>query len=225
MTDPTEHRLLTAGPGNARSRRATMLETWLDTAPPKARGSLEVYIRDGPNPAIVTAAHAVRHRRNGAWKSADRSTGPLALEVARLADCRALIGTAPAYEDANYDDTSRFKHWLARLLRDRAGFVLDIHGMKDAPADIVMGTAGGLTPAGLVETAIDAATRVGLTAIVAQTGHLGAERPSTITSFCLRELGVPAVQLELAPRLRDPDQDPDRFDRACRFLAQVARWT
>lgn len=210
---------------NARSRRATILETWLDTVPPRARGSLEVYVREGPNPAIVTAAHAVRHRRTGAWKPSDRSTGPLALEVARLADCRALISTAPAYEDANYDDTSRFKDWLARLVRDRAGLVLDIHGMKDAPADIVMGTAGGLTPAGLIETAIDAATRLGLMAVVAHTGHLGAARPTTITSYCLRELGVPAVQLELAPRLRDPDQDPDRFDRACRFVAEVTRWT
>jgi hypothetical protein len=216
---------MTTGAGNARTRRATMLETWLDTAPPKARGSLEVYVRKGPNPAIVSAAHAVRHRRNGAWKSPDRSTGPLALEVARLADCRALICAAPAYEDANYDDASLFKDWLARLVGDRPGLVLDLHGMKDDPSDIVLGTAGGRTPAGLVDHVIAAAAGVGLTAIVAHTGHLGAEGPSTITSWCLRELGVPAVQLELAPRLRDPDEDPERFDRTCRFLAEVTRWT
>jgi hypothetical protein len=210
---------------SARAKRASDLETWLAAAPPKGRGSLEVLLRDGSGPAILTAVHSVRHWRLSKWKSPDRFTGPLAVEAARAAECRALVLAAPTYADSNFDENSGLKEWLSRLAERPGSFVIDVHGMKDRGSDIIVGTAQGLTPAPLADAVLAAAAAAGFTALVSETGHLSASRSSTITSYSISTLGVPAVQLELAPSLRDPREHSVAFDRVVKFLADVARWS
>jgi hypothetical protein len=148
----------------------------------------------------------------------------MALEVARMADCCALVAVAPAYEDGNYDEASAFKTSLKQLVRGGVSFVLDIHGMKNGPQDVVVGTAGGKAPAGLVGYVAEMARAAGLSVKIADRGRLSADRDTTITSYGLVELDVPAVQIELASDLRDPAREPERYERACKFLEEAARW-
>lgn len=208
---------------SARSSRADDLERWLTTAPPKGRGAAEVILRDGPAPGVITAVHAVRHWRNGAWKVPDRFTGPLALEAARLAGARAVVVVAPSHADANYDEAPVVKRWIEQLVGGRPdSFVVDVHGMKEGDADVVVGTSGLRTPAWLLDRVTEAAEDARLSVRVANHGPLSASGDHTVTSWAMSSLQQPAVQLELAPRLRDPHERPTDFDRAAAFLAQVA---
>lgn len=208
---------------SARSRRADDLERWLATAPPKGHGAAEVLLRDGPAPGVITAVHAVRHWRNGAWKVPDRFTGPLALEAARLAGARAVVVVAPSHADANHDEAPVVKRWIEQLVGGRPdSFVLDVHGMRSGDADVVVGTSGLRTPAWLLDRVLAEARDAGLTVRVAHEGPLSASGSHTVTSWAIASLMQPAVQLELAPRLRDPHGRPADFDLAAGFLAAVA---
>lgn len=208
---------------SARSIRAGQLEAWLAAGAPKGNASLEIIVRDCPGAAILTAVHAVRHWRFGAWKYPDRFTGPLAIEAARYAECRALVVGAPSYEDSNHDEETRLKSWLRQIAARPGSYVLDVHGMKAAEVEIVIGTASGATPRRLVDIVGRAADLSGFSYRVADEGLLSGGSAVTIAAWSMRELGVPAVQLELAPSLRDPAAQPLAFDRAVRFLGEVAR--
>lgn len=167
--------------------------------------------RYGGRRLVVTAPHAVRHRRRGLDKPADLRTGGLAELLAERLGGTALGSVGRLGSDPNWDaPPTAFRTRLLEVLAAMRApaLVLDLHGMGDAwGADAVIGlgpapsrralAAGldlrdGLAAAGL-------ATAVG--------APFAATHPGTVTA-CAQGAGADAIQLELAARRRRPLRDP-----------------
>ncbi|GGM22453.1 N-formylglutamate amidohydrolase [Promicromonospora citrea] len=157
---------------------------------------------------VVTATHATNHVRDGSAKVADRGTGGLALLIAELTGCTALVA-ARTSGDANHDDDHPLKRRLAEL---RPAAVLDLHGMRSRPeSDIDLGTGDGSVPAEFVATLRRSELRVTTNALFA------AMRPTTVTSFA-QARDVPAVQVEISARFRPPSGAPEDLSRLLNAL-------
>ena len=165
---------------------------------PGAALALPVGSRAAP---LFTAPHAVNHCRAGNTKLPDRGTGGLALALHAQAGTGALVAEHDGFGDANYDTRHPLKDLLAAIA-PRA--VIDLHGMagRDRHPDVSIGTAHnarlGAPLASLAKKLLEAHSLV-----VGVDERFDASRPSTITSTA-HELGIPAIQLEIAPGLRPP---------------------
>ncbi|WP_369371873.1 N-formylglutamate amidohydrolase [Promicromonospora sp. Populi] len=147
---------------------------------------------------VVTAAHATNHERDGATKVADRGTGGLAVLLAQVTGCTALVALSTP-GDANYDEEHPLKERLAAL---RPTAVIDLHGMRSrAESDVDLGTGTGPAPAPVVAALDSSDLRVTTNAV------FDAMRPTTVTSFA-QERGIPAVQIEIGAHLRPPSGKP-----------------
>ncbi|MDR7381566.1 hypothetical protein [Promicromonospora iranensis] len=171
-------------------------------------GLLEITGSGRPN-VVVTAGHATNHERAGGTKVADRGTGGLAILLAQLTGCTALVALSTP-GDANYDEEHPLKARLAEL---RPAVVIDLHGMRSRPeSDIDLGTGTGPVPSG-VRTALDAS---GL--LVTTNEVFDAMRATTVTSFA-QSLGTAAVQVEIGAHLRLPTGTAPELVRLVTALA------
>ncbi|MFJ3404001.1 hypothetical protein [Promicromonospora sp. NPDC090134] len=152
---------------------------------------------------VVTAPHATNHERDGATKVADRGTGGLAVLLAELTGCTALVALGTP-GDANYDEEHPLKQRLAEL---RPTVVIDLHGMRSRPeSDVDLGTGSGLVPSPVVAALNDSDIRVTTNEV------FDAMRPTTVTSFA-QALGIAAVQVEIGAHLRLPSGGPEELSR------------
>jgi hypothetical protein len=198
------------------------LQAYLATRRQVLVAHTEVLVALAEHPVLLTAPHGKLHVRDGARKHSDDNTTVLAIEAARASGARSIVLAAPAGEDANWDPGSRFRGIVLDLLRMQPGVLIDVHGMRDVHGpDVIAGTAGGATPAWLIEIIAGAATDFRIALEVRDRGPLSAGG-RTLTAQVLRELGQPAVQLEFATRVRSPRSDPDRFSEMVAFLAAIA---
>ncbi|MEV0894209.1 hypothetical protein [Promicromonospora sp. NPDC050262] len=165
-------------------------------------GLLEIAGTTRPD-VVVTAPHATNHERDGATKVADRGTGGLALLLAQLTGCTALVALSTA-GDANFDEEHPLKARLAEL---RPTVVIDLHGMRSRPAsEVDLGTGTGLAPADMVAALISSSLRVTTNEI------FDAMRPTTVTSFA-QARGIASVQVEIGAHLRPPSGEPRSLAR------------
>jgi hypothetical protein len=164
---------------------------------------------------LITAAHATNHERDGAAKVADRGTGGLAVLLAQVTGCTALIALdTPG--DANYDRDHPLKKRLAEL---RPTVVIDLHGMRSrAESDVDLGTGTGTAPPAVVSALNDSSLRV----TVNQIFH--AMRPTTVTSFA-QSLSISAVQVEIGAHLRPPSGEASALARLVSALVTAVEQT
>ncbi|MFI8527661.1 N-formylglutamate amidohydrolase [Promicromonospora sukumoe] len=161
-------------------------------------GLLEVAGTERPH-VVVTAPHATNHERDGGTKLADRGTGGLAVLLAELTGCTALVALG-AGGDANYDDEHPLKERLAEL---RPTVVVDLHGMRSRPgSDVDLGTGSGPVPPAVVSALRDSDLRVTTNEV------FSAMRPTTVTAFAQAH-GISAVQVEIGAHLRLPSGTPE----------------
>lgn len=165
---------------------------------------------------VVTAPHATNHERDGATKLADRGTGGLAVLLAELTGCTALVAVG-ADGDANYDDEHPLKERLAEL---RPTMVIDLHGMRSRPgSDVDLGTGSGLVPSAIVSALSDGDLRVTTNEV------FSAMRPTTVTAFA-QARGISAVQVEIGAHVRLPSGAPKAQSRLVTALvAAIGRAT
>jgi phage replication-related protein YjqB (UPF0714/DUF867 family) len=156
----------------------------------------------GHRPILLTAPHAVAHDRDGARKAADVGTGGLAVTAAQLTGASALIATGYQHADGNHVGHGPFKT-AAAVAFQRAGTVLDLHGMGDHHGvDICLGT--GATPPGrneLLEAAHQVFTSAGFTVTIDT--PFAAPGEHTVTSTAQRA-GLAGLQVEISGWLRRP---------------------
>jgi hypothetical protein len=171
----------------------------------------------GDVPIIISSPHAVKHPREGRLKLADVFTGTLALQLASLSKTSVLVYAHTSEEDPNYDVDGPYKQQLMRLVKNTsARFVLDMHGLSQRRSeDIAIGTARGKTLGSQLEILYvftQELTRAGFTNIlIDDPERFNAARPTTITSFVWRELGIPALQLEIHKKYRNANYAPDNY--------------
>ncbi|MFI6427085.1 hypothetical protein [Promicromonospora sp. NPDC050880] len=160
---------------------------------------------------VVTAPHATNHERAGSTKVADRGTGGLAVLLAHLTGCTALVALG-APGDANFDGEHPLKDRLAEL---RPTIVIDLHGMRTrVESDVDLGTGAGLVPSAVSTLAEDSDLRVTVNQV------FDAMRPTTVTAFA-QELGIPAVQVEIGAHLRPPLGTPKAVTRLVALLTHL----
>jgi hypothetical protein len=161
---------------------------------------------------VVTAPHATNHERDGKGKVADRGTGGLAVLLAQVTGCTALVALGTS-GDANYDEEHPLKTRLAEL---RPAVVIDLHGMRSRPeSDVDLGTGTGPVPSDVV-TALD-----GSDLRVTTNEVFDAMRRTTVTSFA-QSLGISAVQVEIGAHLRPPTgADPELVRMVTALVAAI----
>lgn len=170
---------------------------------------------------VFTAPHAVNHRRNDQVKLADRGTGGLAVALHERAGVGALVTAQYVGGDANFDRSHPLKDLLFAT-RPQPRAVVDLHGMRegDGRADVVIGTSRDRVlgfPLGQVAKAFLEAEGL----VVSIDEPFDACRATSVTRFA-HDLGIPAIQLELAPTLRPPLWEPPRAKAVFRGLMALA---
>lgn len=181
---------------------------------PPADGDPFFRIEMGWLPVLVSAPHGARHWRRGRFKGEDRFTAALAYWLHRETGAHAIFSHRRASEDPNFDPGGRYKASVRRLVAAHGiCFVLDLHGMssRHGPA-VELGTMHGrscrrfapLIVAGFAAQGFDGAAPARLVVDL----NFPASGQHTVTRFAAEQLGIEAVQIELAPCCRDAQRAP-----------------
>lgn len=173
----------------------------------------------GKVPVLVSAPHACRHNRGGVEKMQEEYTGALAIYLARVCDCYAIVTRYKTREDPNWDTYSDYKNAIGRLQSEIGfRFIVDLHGMTNRyHMGVALGTikenscsADTVLPhfidAGFQLTKEHELTPDAKTAwrrvVVDHPKFTGGVVNHTVTRYGSVELGVPSVQIELSSQVR-----------------------
>jgi len=177
----------------------------------------------GELPVLVSAPHAVRHYRQKKIKMSDQFTGSIVYLLNRITGCHAIAATKLYGGDPNIDHPCIYKEKIAAFCAiQKVKFVLDIHGAaRDREFDVDFGTNGGRNLLGktrILETLEQSFRDFGLSRT--SQDHFAASGPNTVANYVARELGIPAVQVEINKQYRVPAQNPQGFHRLLGALAE-----
>jgi len=180
----------------------------------------------GKIPVLVSAPHAVRHYRHKKLKVSDLYTGSIVYLLNQLTGCHAIATTKVYGGDPNFDNPCLYKQRIAEICRrEKVKFLLDIHGAaRDREFDVDFGTHGGKTLL-LNKSLLELVEHNFLDYGFRRISHdrFAASGPNTITNYVARELGIPAVQIEINQRYRSPVQNPQGFHRLLGALVTSVR--
>lgn len=159
------------------------------------------YVR-GQIPILISAPHGARHYRacESRWKAEDAYTSSLAIVLGRLTGAHVIYLKNKAAEDPNSDIHSRYKDFLANIVRENGiRFLIDLHGAhRDQPFKIDVGTLDNSTEKSSCPTFkpfIAEAFRDYDDGLFNK--QFLAKSPGTITSFARNDLGIEAAQFEI----------------------------
>ncbi|AFM40663.1 hypothetical protein Desaci_1669 [Desulfosporosinus acidiphilus SJ4] len=173
------------------------------------------WVSIGKLPVLVSAPHAVRHYRQKKIKMSDQFTGSTVYLLNQLTGCHAIAVTNLYGGDPNFDDPCIYKERIAEICkRENVKFLLDIHGAaREREFDVDFGTNRGKTllKTSMLELVERNFQAFGLNRLTHD--HFASAGPNTITSFVARELGIPALQIEINKQYRVPAQNPKGFHR------------
>ncbi len=177
----------------------------------------EFEVVDGSIPVMVSAPHAVTHWRAGRAKESDDYTGSLALVLAELTGCHAIVATRTCGVDPNWDafEDSAYKQALVDHVREcGVGVVLDLHGMAstrgmafDVGSDdgYTVWARPGLDDWVVMELEESLGPWLELyEAPVRLNGEMAARGMNTVAQTVARETEAAALQLEISSRFRIP---------------------
>lgn len=180
----------------------------------------------GNLPVLVSAPHAVRHYRQKKIKVSDQFTGSIVFLLNKLTGCHTIATTKLYGGDPNMDNPCIYKDRIAEICsREKVKFVLDIHGAtREREFDVDFGTNSRKTlldKTRVLETLERNFQGFGLSRI--SHDHFAATGPNTIANFVARELGVPAVQIEINKQYRVPAQNSQGFHRLLGALVESVK--
>jgi hypothetical protein len=181
------------------------------------------HILSGRLPIVLSAPHAVQQRRcSGALPPAlhrsEPYTGPLAIQLNRLAGAWAIYATRPSRSDPNHAAFSTYKRFGLQQVVSRATprLILDLHGTQTTDFDIAVGTSPVLrTGRGqvLIDLLVARLSAAFDGRVVVDPPAFSANNPHTVTAHCWSTLAIPSVQLEISRALRRPRHDPVGYGR------------
>jgi hypothetical protein len=180
----------------------------------------------GKLPILVSAPHAVRYYTQKKIKMSDQFTGSIVYLLNKLTGCHALAATKLYGGDPNSDTPCLYKEKISEICgREKVKFILDIHGAaREREFDVDLGTNNGktlLTKVSTLETLEQNLRGFGLSRI--SHDYLSATGPNTIVNYAVRELGIPAVQLEINKQYRVPAQNSQGFHRLLGALTESVK--
>lgn len=180
----------------------------------------------GNLPILVSAPHAVRHYRQKKIKMSDQFTGSIAYLLNQLTGCHAIAATKLYGGDPNVDNPCIYKEKIVEICgREEVKFVLDLHGAaREREFDVDFGTNGGktlLVKTRMLELIESNFQAYGLSRI--SHDYFAASGPNTMANYIARELGIPALQIEINKQFRVPAQNPQGFHRLLGALVASIR--
>ena len=173
----------------------------------------------GRIPVLLSAPHACMHIRDGVEKMEEEFTAAIALLLAERTGAHALVTDRFNREDPNWLPGGLYKDTLGTVVRQESvALVIDLHGMTNRyGASVALGTMKGracdvasVLPAfesagfrSISEPELTTSQRHNWRNLVVDHSRFtGGLRSHTVTRFCCEQLGVSAVQVELASRAR-----------------------
>ncbi len=87
----------------------------------------------GTIPIMLSAPHAMKHYRDGAWKQADQNTDELAIAIQKATGCHVIYRNQESLNDPNFDDfeNCQYKQALKKYIEEKQiKILMDLHGSK-----------------------------------------------------------------------------------------------
>lgn len=183
-----------------------------------------VVVIDRRSPLLVVAPHAVNHHdRFGAPKLADIMTGGLACTLADALGASVIAASrrVPHWTDWN-SRTDPFGRALESIVQpDKVTLVIDVHGMLDHHGvDVCVGL--GPHPGRSERLFGDQLMSAMGDLRVTRDRPFSARGPRTVTARA-QSKGIPAVQIEIARRFRDPVLQPEAAAHVLAGLVEMLR--
>ncbi|RUS46036.1 hypothetical protein [Cohnella sp. AR92] len=180
----------------------------------------------GSSPVLLSSPHATNHRRDGRVKYADLFTGSIGRILNLASDCPLIYANRLADEDPNHTEGGEYKSYIRSLAEEREiRCVLDLHGASlEREFDIDLGVTDGRSLKMEQVKRIQAIFRRHGIRDVRMNDTFMASGARTVTGFCHLELGLPAVQIEIHKRYREPREAPDKFGKLLHSLQEVIRF-
>jgi hypothetical protein len=186
----------------------------------------------GETPLLITAPHAVPHDRGKEkLKEQDDNTDLVGMEVCRLVNCYGLIPLKPLADPNKLHKEKRPDRtpaWVStkevsfyleaeKMVREKGiRFLIDIHGIRDHHHDsVVIGKSGSKGRADWAEGLQRYLNQNGIRASIDVTHTKDGRKRNLRGGDFVRNIPVPALQLELKPDLRFGEG----LHRFCKVLA------
>lgn len=189
----------------------------------KEENSIGHKILQGTNEILLTAPHSVDQIREGNIKVGEYRTGLIVKLLGRKSDCHIAYKTKNLNDDANYNKDCNFKKDILRYIREnQIMFVLDFHlSRPDREFALDIGTGKGLNIRGgedklkiLLQSLSEKYSPVKVDEV------FPASYPHTVSATVARELGIPAMQIEINWKIVD---DYDKVDEFIETLLKIIR--
>jgi gamma-glutamylcyclotransferase (GGCT)/AIG2-like uncharacterized protein YtfP len=182
----------------------------------------------GDTPMLVTAPHATMHSRINKLKEQEEYTGAISVILHSLTGSYALYTHWASTTDPNFYDNAPFKKKLAKIVtKFGIKFVLDLHGTGvKRNEDIYPGV--GKDKEFLIGNNLyfdklkDTVHSNGF--ILGGFHVFPATRQMTVTKYVATNLGIPAMQIEINKRLREPESKPERFEKLVNSLTDYINY-
>ena len=186
----------------------------------------------GETPLVLTAPHAVPHDRGKEkLKEQDDNTDLVVMEICRLGNSYGLIPLEPLADPNKlhrekrpvrtpaWDSTKEVSFYLEaeKMVQERGiRFLIDIHGIRDQHHDsVVIGNSGSKGREGWAEGLKRYLDQNGIQASIDVTETKDGRKRNLRGGDFVRNIPVPALQLELKPELRFGEG----LHRFCRIFA------
>lgn len=176
----------------------------------------------GRVPVLVSAPHAVRYYRQKKIKVSDQFTGAIVYLLNKLTGCSAIAATKLYGGDPHVDNPCIYKEKIRALCADRkVKYVLDIHGSaREREFDVDLetnGTRNLLGKAGMADLLAGNLQDFGLKVC---RDYYHTPEPYSVADYAARELGIPALRVEINKQFRVPAQNPQGFHRLLAALTK-----
>ena len=196
-------------------------ERYMEFPPEDSSGM--IFLR-GDAPILVTAPHATRHLRMNKQKQQEEYTGAISVILHSLTGAHALYTHWASKIDPNFYDDSPFKKKLTKIVRKFGiKYVLDLHGTRGQRAEDIYPGIGNnreflIGNDSCLRKLKESANSNGL--VLGGLNVFPASIQMTVTKFVATKLGIPAIQIEINERLRDPKSNPQGFEKLVTFLTE-----
>lgn len=160
---------------------------------------------DVPNSKVmVSAPHNVDQLRNGVVKPEEKETGIIAYALHKTLCIPAIIKTKNCGDDANDDETSRYRDDLSKYIRDNGiKYLIDLHQLKrtrDTLVDLGVNGYKNFRDTEMVDIMVSIFRKHGITNVEIDQPY-AAKGPHTVSCDIAARNGINAIQIEINSKL------------------------
>ncbi|MBO5388692.1 MAG: hypothetical protein J6A59_11230 [Lachnospiraceae bacterium] len=190
----------------------------------------EPIILDGWSKVMISAPHCVKHLREDDIKGADIFTYAIGVYINKALGCPFIYQNGYDGTDGNYTESrhSAYKQMLLRyIIKNDIRLLIDIHGMSNKYNKLVDICTGGLER----ETLCNKTFELDILKYNLEK-YLGAENigdnsifdcknPNTISNYISANCNIPCIQLEIALKIREPNNSEELLNSIINSIAQI----